>query len=109
MMAARPKVSPIEVRELSTAEDSASAVTMPGSAIGSTRMNDTASRPKNANRCTANEASVPSTSAMHVAHTAATIDVHSALCRFESCHATWNHFKVKSWGGHAPDTLLLNA
>src|SRR5438874_2678177 len=99
----------MDVRELSTAEDSASAVTIPGSAIGSTRMNDTASRPKNANRCTANDAKVPRTSARHVAQIAATTDVHAAVCRLGSCQATENHLSVNSCGGHAPDTLLLKA
>ena len=82
---------------------------MPGSAIGSTRMNDTVSRPKKRNLCTANDASDPSTSAIVVAHTAATIDVPIAPRSVESCHATENQCSVKSWGGHEPSRLLLNA
>ena len=53
-------------------------VTMPGSAIGSSSTNETASRPKNRNRWTAKAASVPRTSAIAVAPTAAWSVSHSA-------------------------------
>src|SRR5262245_66003973 len=109
MIATSPNVSPIDVRELSTAYDNASAVTMPGNAIGSTRMNETASRPKNANRWTANDARLPRISAIKVAKIAAPIDLRSAPFRLGSFHATENHFRVNSCGGQDPDTLLLNA
>ena len=84
-------------------------MTIPGSAMGSTRMNDTASRPKNANLWTANDASEPRVSAIRVAQTAATIEVRNAPFSVASCHATENHLSVNSCGGHEPDTLLLKA
>ena len=71
-------------------------------------MNDTASRPKNANLCTANDASEPSTSAMHVAQIAAMTEVRNAPFRVV-LPATENHLSVNSCGGHEPDTLLLKA
>src|SRR4051812_6935507 len=46
---------------------SAMPVTMPGSAIGSTSANDSVSRPKKRNRCTASAASDPRTSDRTVA------------------------------------------
>src|SRR3954447_19341527 len=72
-------------------EFSAIPVMMPGSAIGSTRTNDTTSRPKNRKRCTANAASEPSTRATAVATSAARTDSQSA-CRIASlCQADENH------------------
>src|SRR5262245_12886996 len=109
MIATSPNVSPIDVRELSTAYDNASAVTMPGNAIGSTRLNETASRPKNANRWTANDARLPRSSAIKVGKRAARIHVRSGRVRLGSVHATESHFRVNSCGGQDPDTLLLNA
>ena len=41
------------------------AVTIPGSAIGSTRRKETVFRPKNRNRCTANAAALPKISAIN--------------------------------------------
>ena len=73
------------------AEFSAIPVMMPGSASGSTSSSDTASRPKNRNRCTPNAAAVPSSSAISVANTAARSDSPSAARTCGSCQATENH------------------
>ena len=54
-------------------------VMIPGSAIGSTSRNETASRPKKRKRCTPNDAAVPSTSATAVASAAAFSDSHERL------------------------------
>src|SRR5205085_2215957 len=70
------------------AELSAMPVTIPGSAMGSTRRKETASRPKKRKRATPNAAAEPSTSAMPVAYSPTrtesqsdvfTSDVHAAL------------------------------
>ena len=66
----RPKFTPSGCSVVVIALDSAMPVTMPGSAIGSTMRIDTASRPKNRYRATANDAIVPSTSATAVAPSA---------------------------------------
>src|SRR5512132_3294193 len=52
-----------EIRKVLIDEFRAIAVTMPGRAIGRTRRKETALRPKNENRCTANAAALPSRSA----------------------------------------------
>ncbi len=91
------------------AEDRAIAVTIPGSAIGSTSANDTALRPKNRKRCTAKAASEPSSSASVVAPTAASIEPISAVRRSGSFQATENHLVVHRSGGHRCAMLLLNA
>ena len=72
-------------------ELSAMPVTMPGSARGSTRRNDTTSRPKKRNRCTAKAAADPSRSATPVAASPTFVDSHSAVRTSESCQATANH------------------
>src|SRR3954453_19218301 len=84
-------------------------VTMPGSAIGSTRRNDTASRPKNENRATPNAAIEPMTSATPVATNATRTESHTAERTSSECHASENHFVVKP--GMGPDGTfdLLNA
>ena len=69
---------------------SAMPVTMPGRAIGRSSRNETTSRPKNRNRCTANAASDPSTSAVPVASSPALSDRRSASRTSGSCHATVN-------------------
>src|SRR5258708_2410552 len=61
---------------------------MPGSAIGSTKMNEIASLPKKRKRCTANAAIEPSRIAMPVENSPARTDSHSAwrisaLCQVE--------------------------
>src|SRR3954470_12141942 len=60
-------------------EFSAMPVMIPGSAIGSTSTNDTASRPKKRKRCTAKAAIEPSVSEIAVEISAARTDSHSAL------------------------------
>ena len=64
MIAGMPKLSP---GITSTIEDSASAVTIPGNAIGRISANEIESRPKNLARAIANDASVPSVRAISVA------------------------------------------
>src|SRR5579884_126684 len=79
---------PVKVKN----ELSAIPVMIPGSAIGSTSRNDTASRPKKRRRCTAKEASDPSRMAIAVASSAARTDSHSDWRIEESLKAEENHF-----------------
>jgi hypothetical protein len=81
---------------------------MPGSAIGSTTSSDTASRPKNVNRCTAKETIVPSTSAMAVAPRPALTDCSSAWRAPGLDHARVHHSVVHSAGGQANVRSALN-
>src|SRR5262252_10972293 len=74
------------------AEFSAIPVTMPGSARGSTSSSDTASRPKNRNRCTPKAAAEPSSSATAVANRPALTESANAARTCGSCQATENHF-----------------
>ena len=67
----------------------------PGSASGSTKRNEIASRPKNRKRETAAAAIVPSTSATPVATDAAFKDRRSASRASWSCQATRNQRSVK--------------
>src|SRR5512133_1089864 len=76
-------------------EFSAIPVTTPGSAIGRTSRNVTASRPKNLKRLTAAAAAVPRTSATEVASTAAFSDSTRASRASWSCQAEVNHFVLK--------------
>src|SRR5580765_5585476 len=76
-------------------ELSAIPVTMPGSAIGSTSRNETASRPKNLKRATPTAAAEPSTSAAPVATSATRTESHNASRTSCECQATLNHFVVK--------------
>src|SRR5438093_7968946 len=76
-------------------EFSATPVMTPGSAIGRTRRNVIASRPKKRNRLTAAAAVVPSTSATSVAKAAAFSDRTSASRASVLCHAVPNHFVLK--------------
>jgi hypothetical protein len=71
---ARPSVTPSA--EVNVAL-SAIPVTMPGSVIGSTTRKLTTFLPKNANRCTANAAIVPSTRAIAVAPRPTTTELAS--------------------------------
>ena len=93
----------------STIEFSARAVTIPGSAIGSTKANEIVLRPKNENRCTANEASVPRISASVVAAIPALIELNSAGFNDGSCHACENHSVVHRSGGQDAVRVLLKA
>src|SRR5919198_3746435 len=70
-------------------------VTTPGSAIGRTSRNVTASRPKNRKRLTAAAAAVPSTSAAAVARPAALSESTSELRASSLSHAARNHFVLK--------------
>ena len=80
--------------KVSIAERSAIAVTIPGSAIGSTRRNDTVFRPKKSNRSTANAAALPRTRASAVAKSATSREVTSAARTVASRNAMPNHFVV---------------
>src|SRR3954469_10337135 len=84
-------------------------VTLPGRAIGSTRMNDTASRPKNENRATPNAAIEPMTSATPVATNATRTDSQRAERTSSEFHASENHFVVKPGIGHDCTFDLLKA
>ena len=93
----------------STMADRASAVTMPGKAIGSTRRNEIASHPKNRNRCNPNAASDPRISASSVAKRPAMSELTIAPLRVGSSHATKNQCTVNSCGGHDGMRLMLKA
>src|SRR5689334_18865354 len=81
------------------AEFSAIPVMMPGSASGSTSSSDTASRPKNRNRCTPKAAAEPSSSATAVANSPALSDSTNAARTCGSCQATVNHLVLSPWMG----------
>jgi hypothetical protein len=72
-------------------EFSAIPVMIPGSAIGRTSTNETASRPKKRKRCTANAAADPRTTAIAVARSAARTESHSAWRMSSSLNADENH------------------
>jgi hypothetical protein len=72
---------------------------MPGSAIGRTTANDSASRPKKRNRWIANAISVPSTSATAVAPAPAFSDVISACWAPALPHASAHQRNVSPGGG----------
>src|SRR5215467_4699702 len=91
------------------AEFSAIPVMMPGSARGSTSSSDTASRPKNRNRCTPNAAAEPSSSATAVASTPALSDSTNAARTCGSCQATPNHLVLSPWMGQLWMFEELNA
>ena len=105
MIANRPNGIP----EAFTDEFRAIAVTIPGSAIGSTSRNETELRPKNRKRWTANAAALPSTSAMRVTIVAICKEFPSASRTSGLRHAIPNHFVVQLSIGHACPMLLLNA
>ena len=88
---------------------SASPVTIPGSAIGRMTAKVMTSRPKKRYRATASDASVPSTSAIAVAQSAAMTEILSASRTSSLSNATENHFVLQSSIGHACVTCSLNA
>src|SRR5438105_7533548 len=73
-------------------ELSAIPVMIPGSAIGRTSRNETASRPKKRKRWTAKAAALPRRSAMIVAAVAALIESTKAARASVLCHVDANHF-----------------
>ena len=77
----------------------ASPVTMPGRAMGSTSIKDTASRPKKRKRWMPKETRTPSTSAITVATTPALRLSQNAERTAWSCQATENHERVQCWIG----------
>ena len=83
-------------------------VTMPGSAIGSTIMRLSASRPKNAKRWIASDASVPSTTASTVAASPTCTLVHNASRAPVLRAASDHHWNVKPLGGNDSDVAVLN-
>src|SRR5579884_317208 len=80
-------------------EFSAIPVMIPGSASGRTSANDTASRPKNRNRCTANAAIVPSAIAIAVEISPALTDSQSAWRMSALEKVDENHFVDSPAGG----------
>src|SRR5437588_5067050 len=80
-------------------ELSAMPVMMPGSAIGSTSTNDTASRPKKRSRCTANAAIDPSSNAIVVLIRPALTDSHSDWRIAWLFHVDANHFVERPCNG----------
>ena len=86
---------------------SAIAVTMPGSAIGSTRKSETAFRPKNRNRWTANAARLPRTRARIVAIVATIVEFVSASRTSGLFQARVQYLVVNSSIGHFWPTLAL--
>ena len=90
-------------------ELSAMPVMIPGSAIGSTSRNETASRPKKRKRCTPNDAAEPSTSAIAVASAAALSESQSACCMSPLWIAGPNHFVEKPSIGQLCTFDELNA
>ncbi len=84
-------------------------VTIPGRAIGRMTAKDTASRPKNEKRWTANASSVPRMSATVVAPSAAWSDVVSADRMPTSSIARMNQSSVRPSIGHRLNGAALNA
>jgi hypothetical protein len=82
---------------------------IPGRASGSTTTNETTSRPKNRNRCTAKDAAVPSTNAMAVAISPALIERRKASRTSGSFHVSGNHLKVNPGSGQLWMVDVLNA
>ncbi len=90
-------------------EFSAMPVMIPGSAIGSTKMNEIASRPKKRKRCTPNAAADPSRIAIVVAIRPAFRDSSSAACMSGSWTVGPNHLKVSPAIGQLCTFEELNA
>src|SRR5439155_5935029 len=105
MIVSRLKVKPAD----EIAEFRARPVMIPGRAMGRTRKKDSASRPKNLNRCTAKAASDPRPRAMTVAPPAAFTDARRACRTSLFRHATPNQRVVRLAGGHFCPTAELNA
>ena len=74
-------------------------VTMPGSAMGRMSSSEMTSRPKNFARASAAAASVPSTSAVAVLHTATLNESRIAAQTSSRSQATANHCVVNAGGG----------
>ena len=106
MIAGMPKLRP---GTASTNDASASAVTIPGNAIGRTNANEIVSRPKNRACAIPNEARVPSVSAITVAASATSRECSSAGRSVEFFQATSNHEVVKNSGGHVAFGLFEKA
>src|SRR5437016_6050219 len=105
MIVISEKVSPRLLKN----EFSAMPVMIPGRAIGSTMMNDTASRPKKRKRCTANAAIDPSRSEMAVEISAARTDSQNASRASWLWNVDENHFVDSPGGGQLWTFDLLNA
>ena len=90
-------------------ERRATAVTMPGSAIGSRTTNDNDSRPKNRKRATARDARVPRMRASVVAPSAATNDAPIASRRPSFWSAASTHRRLNPDGGQDAARLGLKA
>src|SRR2546423_14165909 len=97
------------IPRLAKNEFSAMPVMIPGSAIGSTRTNDTASRPKNRKRCTAKAAIEPSSSEIEVEISAARTDSQSASRISWLWNVEENHFVDSPWSGQLCTFEGLNA
>ena len=106
MIAGMPKFSP---GIASTIDDRASAVTIPGNAIGSTSANEIVSRPKKRARAIANDAREPSTSAMIVAKIPMRNELATGCRRAWLCSAFVNHENVRRFGGHDTTESFVNA
>ena len=87
----------------SIAESRAMPVTMPGSAIGSTKRSEIAFWPKNRNRESANAMHVPRTSASAAARNPTEKEFTSALRANGSFHASLNQWVVKLVTGQRGD------
>ncbi len=105
-IAGMPKLSP---GITSTIDESASAVTIPGNAIGRTSANEIVSRPKNLARAIANDASVPSVRAISVAKIPMRNEFTNGWRRLGLCQAVLNHDVVNNDGGHDTTWSLLKA
>src|SRR5271154_3883249 len=90
-------------------ELSAIPVMIPGSASGSTNMNEIASRPKKRKRCTTNAPIEPRTSAIVVASTPARIDSQNAWRISSLCHVDANHLVDRPLSGQLWTLDGLNA
>src|SRR3954469_14458970 len=80
--------------------DRATPVTMPGRAIGKMTRKEIDSRPKKRLRPTARGIKDPSTTAISIATTPASIEVRSASRAESDSKALPNQLKVKPGGGH---------
>ncbi len=109
MIVKSPRSTPNGSGRLRKVAFSAIPVTIPGSAIGSTTRNETASRPKKRCRATASATSDPSTSASAVAPSAACSDVQSASRTPGLSIARPNHSVVSPWIGQTSERRSLKA
>ena len=104
-MVSVPSCTPVNEKN----EFSAIPVMMPGSASGSTSRNEMASRPKNANVCSAYATAEPSSKASAVAISPTRTDSRNALRTWGSCHATPNQCSEKPAIGQLSMFEELNA